>query len=32
MDSGTLIIAAILLALMIIPVIFIARSGKKKSE
>jgi hypothetical protein len=30
MDSGTLIVTVILLAIIIIPVVFIARSGKKK--
>jgi len=30
MDSSTILIAVILLALMVVPVIFIARSGKKK--
>jgi hypothetical protein len=32
MDSGTLIVAAIFLALIIVPVILIGRSGKKKPE
>jgi hypothetical protein len=32
MDSGILIVTAIILALIIVPVIFIGRSGKKKPE
>jgi preprotein translocase subunit SecG len=32
MDSGTLIVAVIMLALIIVPVVLISRAGKKKQE
>lgn len=32
MNSGVLIVTAILLALIIVPVVLIARSGKKKDK
>ncbi len=32
MDTGTLIVAFIMLALIIVPVILISRSGKKNKE
>jgi hypothetical protein len=32
MESGTLIVTVIMLAMIIIPVILIARTGKKKQE
>jgi hypothetical protein len=32
MDKGTLIVAVIILLLIIVPVVFIARAGRKKPE